>query len=114
MGSEDDLHIESLNTPTVIVSENSLWGRSNVQAVRSQQNVFLPPRNGGLIQTDSRLEPRPDVSQLLMMFTILFIFLLCVVQISCKALGMPLTTLPLIGITSILSCGILGAKFVRA
>ena len=155
--SEDDLHMESLNTPTVIVSENSLWGRSNVQAVRSQQNVFLPPRNGGLIQTDSTLkpkafkdedfkpavggiedglrsrnanraqnqatdvpekaersEPRPDVSQLLMMFTILFIFLLCVVQISCKALGMPLTTLPLIGITSILSCGILGAKFIRA
>merc|ERR1711963_744110 len=117
-------------------------------AVRSQQNVFLPPRNGGLIQTDAtskpkafkdedfkpsvggiedglrsrnanraqnqdtyvpekaeKSEPRPDVSQLLMMFTILFIFLLCVVQISCKALGMPLTTLPLIGITSILSCG---------
>ena len=107
--SEDDLHMESLNIPTVVVSENSLWGRSNVQAVRSQQNVFLPPRNGGLIQTDStskpsvdgmedglrsrntnraqnqyiyvpekaeRSEPRPDVSQLLMVFTILFIFLL--------------------------------------
>merc|ERR1712012_128666 len=155
--SEDDLHMESLNTPTVIVLENSLWGRSNVQTVRSQQNVFLPPRNGGLIQTDAtskpkafkdedfkpsvggiedglrsrnsnraqnqdtyvpekaeRSEPRPDVSQLLMMFTILFIFLLCVVQISCKALGMPLTALPLIGITSIHSCGILGAKFIRA
>ena len=155
--SEDDLHMESLNTPTVIVSENSLWGRSNVQAVRSQQNVFLPPRNGGLIQADStfspkafkdedfkpavggiedglrsrnanraqnqatdvpekaeRSEPRPDVSQLLMVFTILFIFLLCIVQISSKVLGMPLTTLPLIGITSILSFGMIGAKFIRA
>jgi len=56
---------------------------------------------------------RTDLAQILMVFTVFFILLLCVVQISSNSLGLPLTTLPLIGITSVLSLGIVGAKFAR-
>ena len=56
---------------------------------------------------------RTDLAQILMVFTVFFILLLCIVQISSNSLGLPLTTLPLIGITSFLSLGIVGAKFAK-
>ena len=155
--SEEEPQMDTLNTPTVTIPDPSvLWGRSRPQVVRSQQNVFLPPRNGGIIQADSTTKPktfkdedfrpstgppedglrsrhanrvqnkkttvpekdensesRPDLAQILMIFTVFFILLLCVIQISSNSLGLPLTTLPLLGITSVLSLGIVGAKFAR-
>merc|ERR550517_1643145 len=54
---------------------------------------------------------RTDLAQL---FTVLFILLLCVVQITTNILGVPLNTFPLVGITSVLSLGIVGAKFARS
>merc|ERR1712008_271796 len=131
--------------------------RSDTQVVRSQQNVFLPPRNVEIIQTDSTTKPktfkdedfrpstgppedglrsrhanrvqnkttnvqetvensasRTDLAQILMVFTVFFILLLCIVQIFSNSLGLPLTTLPLIGITFVLTLGIVSAKFAKA
>merc|ERR1712110_191461 len=56
---------------------------------------------------------RTDLAQLFTVFTVLFILLLCVVQITTNILGVPLNTFPLVGITSVLSLGIVGAKFAR-
>jgi len=154
--SEEELQMDSLNTPVVMPDLATLWGGSSTQVVRSKQNVILPQRNGGFIQTDStnylktfkdedfspstgppedglrsrhanRVQnkttnvaetvenstAKTDLAQLLMVFTVFFILLLCVVQISSNSLGLPLTTLPLIGITSVLSLGIVGAKFAK-
>jgi len=155
--SEEELQMDTLNTPVVMPDLATLWGGSSTQVVRSKQNVILPQRNGGLIQTDStnnlktfkdedftpstgppedglrsrhanRVQnkttnvaetvenstAKTDLAQLLMVFTVFFILLLCIVQISSNSLGLPLTTLPLIGITSVLSLGIVGAKFAKA
>jgi len=151
--SEEEPQMETLNTPTIMIPDPAvLWGRSG-----TQQNVFLLPRNRGIIETDSTTKPKPfkdedfrpstgspedglrsrhanhrvqnkttnipetvessasrtDLAQILMVFTVFFILLLCIVQISSNSLGLPLTTLPLIGITSFLSLGIVGAKFAR-
>merc|ERR1711936_1544932 len=57
---------------------------------------------------------RTDLAQLFTVFTVLFILLLCVVQITTNILGVPLNTFPLVGITSVLSLGIVGAKFARS
>ena len=154
--SEEELQMDTLNTPVVMPDLATLWGGSNTQVVRSKQNVILPQRNGGFIQTDSTNHPKTfkdedfspstgppedglrsrhanrvqnktknvaetvenstsktDLAQLLMVFTVFFILLLCIVQISSNSLGLPLTTLPLIGITSVLSLGIVGAKFAK-
>ena len=155
--SEEELQMDTLNTPVVMPDLATLWGGSNTQVVRSKQSVILPQRNGGFIQTDSTNNPKTlkdedfspstgppedglrsrhanrvqnkrtnvaetvenstsktDLAQLLMVFTVFFILLLCIVQISSNSLGLPLTTLPLIGITSVLSLGIVGAKFAKA
>jgi len=158
--SEEEPQMDILNTPTITMEPSVLWGRSIPQSipqfVKSQQNVCLTQRSGGLIQTDSTTKPktfkdedfrpstappedglrsrhancvqkktsnipetvetpesRPDLAQILMIFTVFFILLLCVIQISSNSLGLPLTTFPLIGITSILSLGIVGAKFAK-
>merc|ERR1712130_201989 len=158
--SEEEPQMDTLNTPTITMEPSVLWGRSIPQSipqfVKSQQNVCLTQRSGGLIQTDSTRKPktfkdedfrpstgppedglrsrhanrvqnktsnipetvetpesRPDLAQTLMIFTVFFILLLCVIQISSNSLGLPLTTFPLIGITSILSLGIVGAKFAK-
>merc|ERR1712032_1077891 len=138
--SEEELQMDTLNTPVVMPDLATLWGGSNTQVVRSKQNVILPQRNGGFIQTDSTNNPKTfkdedfspstgppeeglrsrhanrvqkkttnvvetvenstsktDLAQLLMVFTVFFI-LLRIVQISSNSLGLPLTTLPLIGI----------------
>merc|ERR1711953_1048165 len=57
---------------------------------------------------------RTDLAQLFTVFTVLFILLLCVVQITTNILGVPLNTFPLVGITSVLSLGIVGAKFAKS
>merc|ERR1711974_535484 len=108
--SEEELQMDTLNTPTIMMPDP--WGRSGAQVIKSQHNVYLPQRNGDLIQTDST--SRTDLAQILVVFTVFFILLLCIVQIFSNSLGLPLTTLPLIGITSILSVAIVGAKFARA
>merc|ERR1711936_402517 len=46
---------------------------------------------------------KTDLAQLFTVFTVLFILLLCVVQITTNILGVPLNTFPLVGITSVLS-----------
>merc|ERR1712088_522904 len=145
--SEEELLMDTLNTPTVMIPNP--WIQE-----RSRQKVILDPRS--FIQTDSTTQPktfkdegfqpstgppedglrsrhanpvqkkttnvpetvensapRTDLAQILMVFTVFFILLLCIVQISTNSLGLPLTTLPLLGITSVLSLGIVGAKFAR-
>merc|ERR1711902_462916 len=145
--SEEELLMDTLNTPTVMIPNP--WIQE-----RSRQKVILDPRS--FIQTDSTTKPktfkdedfrpstgppedglrsrhpnpvqkkttnvpetvensapRTDLAQILMVFTVFFILLLCIVQISTNSLGLPLTTLPLLGITSVLSLGIVGAKFAR-
>jgi hypothetical protein len=155
--SEEEPQMDTLNTPTITIPDPAiLWRRSDTQVVRSQQNVYLPPRNVEIIQTDSTTKPktfkdedfrpstgppedglrsrhanrvqnkttnipetvessasRTDLAQILMVFTVFFILLLCIIQVSSNSLGLPLTTFPLIGITSVLSMGIVGAKFVK-
>merc|ERR1712088_890015 len=47
--SEEEPQMETLNTPTIMIPDPAvLWGRSG-----TQQNVFLQPRNRGIIETDS-------------------------------------------------------------
>merc|ERR1719273_3007874 len=46
---------------------------------------------------------RTDLAQLFTVFTVLFILLLCVVQITTNILGVPLNPFPLVGITSVLN-----------
>merc|ERR550517_2405121 len=78
----------------------------------------LRPRQANRARNKTKTVPktvaasRTDLAQLF--FTVLFILLLCVVQITTNILGVPLNTFPLVGITSVLSLGIVGAKFARS
>ena len=76
-------------------------------------NHRVQKKTTNIRETVENSASRTDLAQILMVFTVFFIPLLCVVQISSNSLGLPLTTLPLIGITSVLSLGIVGAKFAR-
>jgi hypothetical protein len=76
-------------------------------------NHRVQKKTTNIRETVENSASRTDLAQILMVFTVFFILLLCVVQISSNSLGLPLTTLPLIGITSVLSLGFVGAKFAR-
>merc|ERR1712228_90404 len=80
----------------------------------------LRSRQANRARNKTKAVPKPvaasktDLAQLFTVFTVLFILLLCVVQITTNILGVPLNTFPLVGITSVLSLGIVGAKFARS
>merc|ERR1712172_466273 len=82
--------------------------------VRSRHANRVQNKTTNVSETVENSTSKTDLAQLLMVFTVFFILLLCVVQISSNSLGLPLTTLPLIGITSVLSLGVVGAKFAKA
>ena len=81
-------------------------GLRSRQANRTQNKTKTVPKTVAASRT--------DLAQLFTVFTVLFILLLCVVQITTNILGVPLNTFPLVGITSVLSLGIVGAKFARS
>merc|ERR1719193_1912346 len=81
--------------------------------LRSRHANPVQKKTTNVPETVENSAPRTDLAQILMVFTVFFILLLCIVQISTNSLGLPLTTLPLLGITSVLSLGIVGAKFAR-
>ena len=81
--------------------------------LRSRHANPVQKKTTNVPETVENSAPRTDLAQILMVFTVFFILLLCIVQIFSNSLGLPLTTLPLIGITSVLSVGIVGAKFAR-
>merc|ERR1712061_113650 len=78
-------------------------GLRSRQANRARNKTKAVPKTVAASKTD-----------LAQVFTVLFILLLCVVQITTNILGVPLNTFPLVGITSVLSLGIVGAKFARS
>merc|ERR1719219_2841257 len=80
--------------------------------LRSRQANRAPNKTKTVPKTVAA--PRTDLAQLFTVFTVLFILLLCVVQITTNILGVPLNTFPLVGITSVLSLGIVGAKFAKS
>ena len=82
--------------------------------LRSRHANRVQKKTANVQETVENSAPRTDLAQILMVFTVFFILLLCIVQIFSNSLGLPLTTLPLVGITSVLSVGIVGAKFARA
>jgi len=82
--------------------------------LRSRHANRVQKKTANVQETVENSAPRTDLAQILMVFTVFFILLLCIVQIFSNSLGLPLTTLPLVGITSVLSVGIVGAKFTRA
>ena len=82
--------------------------------LRSRHANRVQKKTANVQETVENSAPRTDLAQILMVFTVFFILLLCIVQIFSNSLGLPLTTLPLVGITSVLSVGIVSAKFARA
>ena len=53
------------------------------------------------------------LGQLSSLFTVVFMLILCVVQISSELAGLTLAPLPLLGLTSLLSVAVVGGKFTK-
>merc|ERR1711974_89005 len=73
--------------------------------LRSRNANRVQKKTANVQETVENSASRTDLAQILVVFTVFFL-LLCIVQIFSNSLGLPLTTLPLIGITSVLSVGI--------